>query len=112
MMELLGYKRVQQRRSWDEAIDQLMSSMEKFRRALEQRYKSVSCDTIEANFKGEDPDSSELVHREIESMELEKVDTRRIQEARKCILASSRIARNNSDRSRSLITERRNSFKG
>ncbi|KAE8021801.1 hypothetical protein FH972_007662 [Carpinus fangiana] len=102
-MELLGYKRVQQRRSWqqqweqqdskereldsfkkrgerfdqlwrktDEAIDQLMSSMEKFRRALEQRDKSVSFDTMEANFEDEDPNSSELVHREIESMELEK----------------------------------------
>jgi hypothetical protein len=80
MMGLLGYKRVQQRRSWqqqweqqdsrereldsfknwgerfdqlwrktDEAINQLMSSMEKFRRALEQRDKSVSFDTMEAN---------------------------------------------------------------
>ena len=49
---------------------------------------------------------------EIESMVLEKVDTQKeIQETRKCILALSRIARNNSDRSRSLITKGRNSFK-
>jgi hypothetical protein len=56
-------------------FDQLMSSIEKLRRASKQRDKSVSFDTMEANFEGEDLDSSELVYREIESMELEKVDS-------------------------------------
>ena len=46
----LGEKFDQGMRKMDERFDQLMSSFEKFRRALEQRDKSVSFDTMEANF--------------------------------------------------------------
>ncbi|KAE8021214.1 hypothetical protein FH972_007128 [Carpinus fangiana] len=89
MMELLGYTRVHQKRSWQQQqweqqqwkqqqLEQILEKCAEIQKRLE-KYDQTNQEIKAPTFHGDDPNSmervkeSELVPKEIESMELEKI---------------------------------------